>query len=226
SPCRADQQRIAILDRRSRWAEYQLMAEHRGQAQAALRLHYASGLHLAAEGVRLLEAVAHYGSITHAARAVDISYRTAWQRIESRNNLAETPLVERVTGGFGGGGSRITAAGERLLAQYRALEEEHHHFLERLSARIGLADDSWQTLQRIAMQTSARNQFHGRIEAITHGAVNAEVRIDIGSHTIAAIITEDSLARLALNIGDAAVAIVKASSIILTAESAPATSAR
>lgn len=203
------------------------MTNPTGQAEAALNLHYASGLRLASDGVRLLEAVARHGSITNAARAVGISYRTAWQRVESLNNLAATPLVERVSGGTGGGGSRVTAAGERLLEQFRALEEEHRHFLARLSARIGNANDGLETLQRIAMQTSARNQFHGRVEAIKHGAVNAEVCVGIGSgHSITAIITEDSLARLDFSNGDDAVAIVKASSIILSVEPALPTSAR
>lgn len=198
-----------------------------GQAEAALNLNYGSGLRLAADGVQLLEAVGRHGSITGAAHAVGISYRTAWQRIESLNNLAETPLVERVTGGSGGGGTRITPAGENLLAQYRTLEAEHQRFLERLSARIGGETAPLETLRRLLMQTSARNQFHGRVSAIKHGTVNAEVSVDIGAdQVITAIITSDSLARLGLSEGDEAIAIIKASSVILTTEPAERTSAR
>lgn len=203
------------------------MVDQSGQAQAALQLHYASGLQLARDGVQLLEAVATHGSITRAAKAVGISYRTAWQRIESLNNLAETPLVDRATGGAAGGGTRVTAAGQRLLAQFHALEAEHRRFLERLSTRMGDDDATVKTLGRIAMQTSARNQFHGHVTRIQHGAVNAEVHVDIGGNqTIVAIITEDSLDRLAFAEGDDAVAMIKASNVIVTTEAAVATSAR
>lgn len=203
------------------------MSQRNAQAEAALNLHYMSGLRLAAESVQLLEAVSAHGSITHAARAVGISYRTAWQRIESLNNLAEAPLVQRATGGSGGGGTHITHAGESLLAQYRVLEAEHQRFLERLSTHIGGEAATFETLRRIIMQTSARNQFHGRVQAVKHGAVNAEVNLAIGNdNIITAIITEDSLARLGLSEGEDALAIIKASSVIVTTEPSGPTSAR
>lgn len=203
------------------------MTQPNAQAEAALNLHYMSGLRLAADSVQLLEAVSGHGSITHAARAVGISYRTAWQRIESLNNLAETPLVARATGGSGGGGTHLTDAGERLLAQYRILEAEHQQFLERLSTRMGDDNTQLANLRRILMQTSARNQFQGRVTAVKHGSVNAEVGVDIGAgQVITAIITEDSLTRLGLSEDDDAIAIIKASSVILTTEPAGKTSAR
>lgn len=203
------------------------MDKHDGRAHAALNLQYATGLQLAGDNVQLLEAVAQHGSITGAAQAVGISYRTAWQRIETLNNLATSPLVERASGGAGGGGTRLTSAGQRLLTRFRALETEHQRFLRRLSRHMSAADDTLATLGRMSMQLSARNQFHGRIETIRNGAVNAEINIDVGSgHTIGAIITEDSLARLDLHEGDDALAIIKASSVILTTDTSAATSAR
>src|SRR5699024_9997926 len=75
---------------------------------APLQLRYGSGLLLAGDSVRLLEAIARDGSINRAAKAVGISYRTARQRVESLNNLASSPLVARATGGRGGGGTRLT----------------------------------------------------------------------------------------------------------------------
>lgn len=203
------------------------MTADQGQARAALQLHYTSGLQLAGDGVRLLEAIAEQGSITRAGHAVGISYRTAWQQIESMNNLARAPLVERVSGGAGGGGTRLTQAGERLRTQFRTLEVEHRRFLERLSAGIGDENDTLAMAGRLAMQMSARNQFHGRVDAVVHGAVNAEVVLAIGNdNRIVSIITEDSLASLGLAEGEEAVAVIKASNVILAAEPAPATSAR
>lgn len=203
------------------------MTRRDAQAQATLNLHFASGLRIAVDGVALLEAIARFGSITSAASAVGISYRTAWQRVESLNNMADAPLVERAIGGAGGGGTRITAAGQRLLAQFRTLEAEHQRFLERLSACTGAESASLGTLMRLRMQTSARNQFHGRVNTIKRGAVNAEVSLGIGNdNVIVAIITAESLSRLDLCQGDEAVALIKASNVILTTEPAVPTSAR
>lgn len=203
------------------------MVEPSGQAEAAFNLHFASGLRLASEGAYLLEAVDTQGSITKAAKVSGISYRTAWQRIESLNNLADAPLVTRAAGGSGGGGTHLTPAGQRLLAHFRTLEREHQWFLERLSKRIDAESIPLKTLRSMVMQTSARNQFLGRIDTIKHGAVNAEVTLEIGNgNTIAAIITEDSLARLDLSQDAQAIAIIKASSVIITTESATRTSAR
>src|SRR5699024_8869970 len=203
------------------------MSRNDGRVEAPLQLYYGSGLMLAGEGVRLMEAIDRHGSINRAAKAVGISYRTAWERVESLNNLADAPLVARATGGKGGGGTRLTAAGEQLLALFRQLEDEHRRFLEQLSARVEGAEHLLPTLGRIAMQTSARNQFHGRVTDVTHGAVNAEVTVDIGNgNTITALITEASVSNLGLAPGASAVAIIKASNVILTGDDNIVTSAR
>ena len=55
------------------------------------------------------------GSISEAARGAGVSYKAAWQAIETLSNLAGEALVEKVVGGTGGGGARLTRAGERLL---------------------------------------------------------------------------------------------------------------
>ena len=61
--------------------------------------------------IRLLEAIAKHGSISQAAKAVPLSYKAAWDAIDAMNNLAEHPLVTRVTGGRHGGGSTLTLYG-------------------------------------------------------------------------------------------------------------------
>lgn len=77
------------------------------------------------------------------------------------------------------------------------------------------------------MQTSARNQFLGTVKAITKGAVNAEVIVDIGNNTeIAAIITNSSVDHLALKVGGEAYALIKANWVILSIDTHFKTSAR
>ena len=67
------------------------------------------GENLGGQGrMALLALVGTHGSITHAAKAMGMSYKAAWDAIDTMNNLAGEPLVERLTGGKGGGGTRLT----------------------------------------------------------------------------------------------------------------------
>ena len=77
------------------------------------------------------------------------------------------------------------------------------------------------------MKTSARNALHGVVEAVTDGAVNAEVILRISADTvIVAVVTRESVAELGLAPGRAAMALVKSSFVILAGAEAPKTSAR
>ena len=71
---------------------------------------------LGGKRIELLVQLEDSGSISRAARAVGISYRTAWAELDALNNLAPVPLVERVAGGAGGGGTWLTTAGKELLS--------------------------------------------------------------------------------------------------------------
>lgn len=68
----------------------------------------------------LLEAIAQQGSISAAGRAMAMSYRRTWLLVDEMNRCWRAPLVETVRGG--GGGARVTEAGQRVLTDYRALE--------------------------------------------------------------------------------------------------------
>ncbi len=66
------------------------------------------------------------------------------------------------------------------------------------------------------MKTSARNQFLGTVSAITKGAVNSEVVVKLDDKTeIVAVVTNESVAGLGLQVGKPAYALIKASSVIL-----------
>ncbi|MES2339466.1 MAG: LysR family transcriptional regulator [Pseudomonadota bacterium] len=70
----------------------------------------------------LLEAIAAHGSISAAARATGISYRKCWLMVDAMNRLFAAPLVDAAVGGGRSRGARLTAAGDRALAAFRALE--------------------------------------------------------------------------------------------------------
>src|SRR5688572_15356475 len=69
--------------------------------------------------MELLSALRGETSIAAAARSVGMTYKAAWDAIDAMNNLADAPLVARVVGGKGGGGTRLTADGERLVETWR-----------------------------------------------------------------------------------------------------------
>lgn len=65
--------------------------------------------------IALLEEIERSGSLSQAARNLNMSYRRAWQVLESLNSSFGEPLVFTSTGGRGGGGAALTLLGERLI---------------------------------------------------------------------------------------------------------------
>lgn len=170
--------------------------------------------------VELLAAIAEQGSITGGAKAVKMSYKGAWDAIEAMNNLAGEALVERVAGGKGGGGTRLTQRGAQLVENFRLIEREHRKFVEHLSSQSHALADDFLLIQAMKMKTSARNQFSGKVVKLTRGAVNDEVTLEVvGRQQIVATITRDSCDSLGLQVGSDAFALIKASSIIVVTES-------
>ncbi|MDF2234397.1 LysR family transcriptional regulator [Albimonas sp. CAU 1670] len=70
----------------------------------------------------LLERIANTGSIAAAGREMGMSYKRAWQLVETLNAMFREPLVRSSRGGARGGGAVVTEAGQAVLAEYRALE--------------------------------------------------------------------------------------------------------
>lgn len=78
--------------------------------------------------IMLLEGIKKYGSITLAAKSMKMSYRQAWELIDSMNKQSKKPLVETTSGGAGGGGTKITKEGEKAITLFRNLNERFHKF--------------------------------------------------------------------------------------------------
>lgn len=169
--------------------------------------------------VALLRAIAEKGSITQAAKAIQLSYKAAWDAIDAMNNLAGEPLVERTSGGRGGGATRLTLRGEQLVERFSRLDMLHQKFVQLLSDEAVDLGRDINLLRVLNMKTSARNQFVGTVTAIKTGAVNDEIQLTLpGGASIVAIITRESTESLGLQIGNTVFALIKASSIILAAD--------
>ena len=83
--------------------------------------------------VVLLERIAEHGSISAAARSMDMSYRHAWQLVDSMNRQSDRPLVEKSAGGKGGGGAVVTPAGREAVRIFWKAYEAFQEFLARES---------------------------------------------------------------------------------------------
>ena len=190
------------------------------------------GAFLGDKRVRLLEAIARHGSISQAAKHVPLSYKAAWDAVDAMNNLADMPLVERSTGGRTGGGTLLTDYGRRVIALYRAVESEYQAALDRLSSQfaqtpVGDIQAFQRLLRRMSVRSSARNQFAGSVCGLREGPVDFEVLLRIDDELeIAAVVTRDSAEQLGLAIGTEAIALVKASSLLLITDEAMRISAR
>jgi molybdate transport system regulatory protein len=186
------------------------------QVSSSLSFGTARGALASRRWLELLASIGRTQSISAAAKDVGLSYKAAWDAVESMNNLADAPLVQRAVGGRGGGGTTLTAEGERLVATFSAVEVEHAQFLSRLNARIANADRQLRMIGRLNMMTSARNHFAGKVARIRKGAVNDEVEIKLsGGERLTATITHQSVENLGLRVGAEAVALIKASWVIV-----------
>jgi molybdate transport system regulatory protein len=68
--------------------------------------------------VALLRAVRETGSISAAARSLELSYKKAWQLIDDMNGMFKSPVVETHMGGSERGGAEVTSLGARLIEIY------------------------------------------------------------------------------------------------------------
>jgi molybdate transport system regulatory protein len=79
--------------------------------------------------ITLLEKIDKLGSMSAAAKEMKLGYRNAWLWVDAMNRLAPSPLVEKATGGAGGGYARLTDEGRKVLSYYQALHNKLQQFL-------------------------------------------------------------------------------------------------
>lgn len=166
--------------------------------------------------IELLAQIGATGSITQAARAVGVSYKGAWDAIDAMNNLSDEPLVVRTAGGKSGGGTALTPRAHRLIDAFRALEAEHQRFVASLNQFSQASVQDIELMRKFMIKTSARNQLAGTVVDVRHGAVNDTIELEIqGGQRIVATITSESTQALGLAPGTPAMALIKASSVLL-----------
>ena len=84
-----------------------------------IRLHLNDKIALGPGKADLLEAIIQNGSISAAGRAMNMSYKRAWDLVNTMNESFVQPIVTTAKGGSHGGGAEVTELGKQVLTQYR-----------------------------------------------------------------------------------------------------------
>ena len=174
--------------------------------------------------IDILRGIGRSGSISQAARDASVSYKAAWQAIDTLTNLAGVPLVDRAVGGAGGGGASLTSQGLQLLELSEALDAARTAVQLRWRASLGAAAsaDADADADRIAefgatrlsLRTSMRNQLPGTVAAIDTIGPISHVVLQLGAEaTVTARITRESTELLGLVVGMHVVALCKATAV-------------
>jgi molybdate transport system regulatory protein len=96
---------------------------HRGpEVRFRMRVMQEDTIALGPGKVSLLEAVREHGSISAAARSLNMSYRRAWLLMDELNRALKSPATVSEHGGQSGGGSTLTPVGEEIIRLYRGIE--------------------------------------------------------------------------------------------------------
>lgn len=82
--------------------------------------------------MRMLAAVLEHGSLNAAAKALSMSFRGLWARMEATEKRSGQKILVRSAGGSRGGGSELTEAGQALLRDFRELEEKSEEAVDAL----------------------------------------------------------------------------------------------
>ncbi|AVS73882.1 winged helix-turn-helix domain-containing protein [Paracidovorax cattleyae] len=94
----------------------------KSKVQFRVRIYRDDSIAIGPGKVQLLEAIAQTGSISAAARQLDMSYRRAWLLVSEMNNALIEPAVSTAKGGSHGGGANLSPTGILLIKHYRAME--------------------------------------------------------------------------------------------------------
>ena len=97
-----------------------------------------NGTFLAEGRIALMKKIIDTGSITAAAKEMKMSYKKAWEIIDGMNKEAKKPLVVRVSGGKGGGGTQVTEDGLKAIKLFENLNKKCQNYLDKEMLKLDL----------------------------------------------------------------------------------------
>lgn len=155
--------------------------------------------------IELLQTIEDEGSLNKAAKSLGMSYRHAWgiiKKLEERLNLE---LVKSKKGGTGGGGSKLTDQGRKLVKKYNWMNDTLNEMIKKKVF--------WENM---STKLSARNHLKGKIEDIDLGEVGAKIKIKVEPSEMTAFITKEAVKDLDIKEGDEVEAVVKATEVMIS----------
>ncbi len=171
--------------------------------------------------IDILRRIGNAGSISEAARAVGVSYKAAWQALETLSNLAGTPLLAKAVGGRGGGGALLTDAGKQVLRAADLLGAARADVFARLARETGV-DWAAASMAVSGLRTSMRNQLPCTVLALKMRAATVRVELGLADQTsVFSRITRESAELLGLQPGRSVIALCKATAVEIASEIAP-----
>ncbi len=170
--------------------------------------------------VELLKNIQIHGSISKAAKQMKMSYKAAWDSVDIMNNLAKEPLVTKVTGGKGGGGTVITTYAKEIIKAYDELTQLHKNYLSNLN---NFFNDLVLDLKN---EEPVFSRLEGKITNISSKSKDYEIEITLNSNQkLITIENKEFVENRKLDVNNQVNLLIESSSIVITKET-PSSSAR
>ncbi|MGC0987809.1 molybdenum-dependent transcriptional regulator [Pantoea agglomerans] len=192
------------------------------EAELSLHIRLQQKLFADPRRIELLKSVQQTGSISQGAKLAGISYKSAWDAINEMNQMADETLVERATGGKGGGGATLTRYGERLIQLFQLMEQIQQKAFDALQQDTLPLDSLLAAIARFSLQTSARNQLFGTVVSNDAQQVVQHLLIQLadGVTQLNVALTQRSADRLQLAAGKEVLVLIKAPWIRISRDAA------
>ncbi len=153
--------------------------------------------------VALLKVIDEERSLKKACEKLKISYKHAWNVLNTMNERIGEDVVRTVRGGKNQG-TFLTDKGRKLIEEY----ERNDQFVQDT-----MKDEvSW---ENIGLKLSARNKIPGRITRVEKEGLVSKVTIEVDPSVLTSIITSDAVDRLELKEGDQVFAIIKSTEVLV-----------
>lgn len=173
-----------------------------------LKLEKALGQDIVDKRIDILQKIQQSGSISEAARLAGVSYKAAWQAIETLNSLAGENLVVKHVGGSTRGGAVLTEAGKEVLEAASALNKLRTQILSDIKNKDQAA---LAALTSASLRMSVRNIVPCVIEKLERQGSKVSLLLKIcPGQFIFSSITLESSQLLNLFEGKAVLALFKA----------------
>lgn len=170
--------------------------------------------------VELLKNIQIHGSISKAAKHMKMSYKAAWDSVDIMNNLSREPLVTKVAGGKGGGGTVITTYAKEIIKAYDELTQLHKNYLSTLNNYFN------DLVLDLKNEEPVFSKLEGKITNLISKNKNYEIEITLNSNQkLITIENKEFVENRELNINNQVNLLIESSAIVITKQ-APASSAR